>query len=217
MTLRDAPPTVSHNFMMRTILIDFGNVIAFFDHRRAVARLVEYTDLPASELLLTLYGGVLEEDYECGRINTAEYFRLAKRDGRLNCSLEQFEEAFVDIFTRNPEVCDLIPRLKPNYRLVLASNTNEAHYRKYCDQFADVLKHFDTRCPSHLIGYRKPHREYFEHCQLYAEAEPHECLFLDDYPSNIEAAKAFGWTCIAYRPDENLADRLRDLGIRLAE
>lgn len=198
---------------MRTVFIDFGNVIAFFDHRRAVSQLVRFTDMPAAELLLTLYGGVIEEDYECGRTDTAEYFRLAKRDGRLTCTQEQFEAAFVDIFTRNPEVCDLIPRLKRKYRLVLASNTNDAHYRKYCDQFADVIGLFDERCPSHLVGHRKPHREYFAYCQRVADADPHECLFLDDYPSNIEAGKAFGWQCVSYRPDENLADRLRDMGV----
>ncbi|MEO2087982.1 MAG: HAD-IA family hydrolase, partial [Gemmataceae bacterium] len=121
----------------------------------------------------------------------------------------------VDIFTPNPEVCDLIPKLKKHHRLVLASNTNDAHYRKYCDQFADVLTHFDERCPSHLVGHRKPHREYFEHCQQHADAAPHECLFIDDYPSNIEAAKAFGWNCVSYRPDESLADRLRDMGVQL--
>jgi glucose-1-phosphatase len=201
---------------MRTVFIDFGNVIAFFDHQRAVAKLSRYTDLPAHELTLALYGGVLEEDYECGRTTTAEYIRLATRDGRLTCTPDEFEAAFVDIFTPNPEVCALIPKLKARHRLVLASNTNDAHYRKYTEQFADVLAHFDERCPSHQVGHRKPHREYFEHCQRHADAAPHECLFIDDYPSNIEAAKAFGWTCVAYRPDERLSDRLRDLGVELS-
>jgi putative hydrolase of the HAD superfamily len=198
---------------MRTVFIDFGNVIAFFDHQRAIAQLKHHTDLPPHELTLALYGGVLEEDYECGRISTAEYIRLATRDGRLTCSPEQFEAAFVDIFTRNDEVCDLIPKLKPRLRLILASNTNDAHYRKYCDQFADVLKHVDVRCPSHLVGHRKPHREYFKHCQRYADAAPDECVFLDDYPSNIEAATAFGWNCVSYRPGQNLAGRLREFGM----
>ena len=200
---------------MRTVFIDFGNVIAFFDHQRAIARLKYHTDLRPAELTLALYGGVLEEDYECGRISTAEYIRLASRDAQLKCTAGQFEEAFVDIFTRNNEVCELIPLLKTHHRLILASNTNDAHYRKYCEQFADVLKHFEVRCPSHLVGYRKPHREYFEHCQRFADTVPSECLFIDDYPSNIEAATAFGWNCVSYRPGQNLAGRLREIGVQL--
>ncbi|MCU0703955.1 MAG: HAD-IA family hydrolase [Fimbriiglobus sp.] len=200
---------------MRTIFFDFGNVIAFFDHQRAVAKLSAFTPLLPAELTLALYGGVLEEDYECGRIGTAEYIRLGARDGQLSCSPEEFEAAFVDIFTRNPEVCNLIPRLKPKYRLVLASNTNDAHYRRYTEQFADVLSHFDARCPSHHAGSRKPHTDYFAYCQLHTPHPPAECVFVDDYPSNVEAARRHGWQAVLYRPGENLAGQLRGLGVEI--
>lgn len=200
---------------MRTILFDFGNVLAFFDHQRAVAKLAAHTPLPPTELTLALYGGVLEEDYECGRLSTAEYIRLATRDGQLTCSAAEFEAAFVDIFTRNDAVCDLIPRLKPKYRLVLASNTNDAHYRKYSEQFADVLKHFDARCPSHHARSRKPHAEYFAYCQRHTPHPPAECVFVDDMPSNVEAASRHGWQAVLYRPGEDLVGKLREVGVEV--
>ena len=201
---------------MRTIFLDFGNVLAFFDHQRAVTKLAAFTKLPPHELTLALYGGVLEEDYECGRLSTGEYIRLATRDGQLTCSAAEFEAAFADIFTRNPDVCDLIPKLKPKCRLVLASNTNDAHYRKYCEQFADVLTHFDARCPSHHARSRKPHPEYFAYCQRHTDARPADCVFIDDYPSNIEAAKKHGWQAVQYRPGEDLAGQLKALGVELS-
>jgi glucose-1-phosphatase len=201
---------------MRTVFFDFGNVVAFFDHQRAVATLTAFTPLPPHELTLALYGGVLEEDYECGRLTTAEYVRLATRDGRLSCPADVFETAFADIFTRNAEVCDLIPRLKPNHRLVLASNTNDAHYQKYTRQFADVLRHFDARCPSHHARSRKPHPEYFAYCQRHTDSKPTECVFVDDMPSNVEAAKRHGWHAVLYRPGEDLAGQLAAAGITLS-
>jgi putative hydrolase of the HAD superfamily len=48
---------------IRTIIFDFGNVVAFFDHGRAVARLARHTDLLPAELTLQLYGGPIEEAY----------------------------------------------------------------------------------------------------------------------------------------------------------
>lgn len=201
---------------MRTIAFDFGNVIAFFDHQRAVAKLAAHTTLPPHELTLALYGGVLEEDYECGRIGTAEYVRLGTRDGQLTCSPAEFEAAFVDIFTRNDEVCELIPRLKPHNRLILASNTNDAHFRKYTAMFADVLKHFDARCPSHHAGHRKPHPEFFAYCQRHTPHRPAECIFVDDYPSNVEAARRHGWQAVLYRPGEDLEGQLRALGVQFS-
>ena len=205
----------SYNSPMRTIFVDFGNVIGFFDHQRAIAKLSVFTDVPPHELTLALYGSPLEEDYETGKIRTSEYIRQAKLNGRLTCSDSEFQDAFVDIFWRNDEVCDLLPKLKPKYRLVLASNTNDAHYRKYSAQFADVLKHFDALCPSHYAGHRKPHREYFEFCQRHTQNPIRDCVFIDDYPSNIEAAKAFGWQTILYRPGQDLAGKLKALGVEV--
>lgn len=200
---------------IRTIIFDFGNVVAFFDHGRAVARLARHTDMPPAELVLQLYGSPIEDAYERGAIDTAEYVRLAKLNGRLACTDDEFLAAFVDIFWRNDEVCDLVPRLRTEYRLLLASNTNRAHFNKYVQQFADVLAHFDHLGTSVAAGARKPEPAYFAHCQQFAAAAPHECLFIDDLPGNVEAAGKFGWRGIAYCPDGTLRDKLRAAGVEL--
>ena len=57
---------------------------------------------------------------------------------------------------------------------------------------------------------------------MYAEGsrllglEPHECLFVDDLPANIETAERFGWKGIVYAPDGTLADKLRNAGVEIA-
>jgi glucose-1-phosphatase len=200
--------------MIRTILFDFGNVIAFFDHRRAIEKLSRHTGLEATELALVLYGGELEIAYENGQISTARYFEIAREDGRLNCSLDQFVAAFVDIFTENAGVTALVPRLKKRYRLLLASNTNDAHFTHYRKQFDHVLEHFDGLVVSHEIGARKPHRPFYEHCQKLANCEPEECLFIDDMPSNIHAAQTFGWQGVLLTTPAEAVARLKALGIQ---
>jgi FMN phosphatase YigB (HAD superfamily) len=198
---------------MRTIVLDFGNVVAFFDHRRAVSRLARFTDMPPTELTLQLYGGEIESEYECGRLSTAEYVRAAKLNGRLTCTDAEFLAAFVDIFWRNDAVCALIPRLAGRYRLVLASNTNQAHFAKFREQFADVLVHFDHLVTSFDAGARKPHAEFFAYAQQFANADPGECMFIDDLPVNVEAAKKQGWKGIAYRPGDELTGELAMAGV----
>src|SRR3954469_25941352 len=173
--------------MIRTVIFDFGNVVAFFDHGRAVRQLARFTDLDPVELALQLYGSPIEDAYERGAIPTAEYVREAKLNGRLSCSDAEFLAAFEDIFWPNPEVIDLIPRLKPRYRLVLASNTNDAHFTRFSRQFADVLGRFDHLGTSHRAGARKPEPAFFAHVHPFAQAEPAECLFVDDLPVNVEA------------------------------
>jgi putative hydrolase of the HAD superfamily len=190
-------------------------VIAFFDHGRAVARLAEYTDMDPVELTLILYGGAPEDNYERNAISTDEYVREGLINGRLTCSREQFLAAFVDIFWRNDEVCNLIPLLKPKYRIVLASNTNEAHFNRYTKQFADVLQHFDYLGTSIAACARKPEQAFFSHCHEHADADLGECVFIDDLPTNVEAGERFGWKGIVYRADGTLADKLRALGVDL--
>jgi glucose-1-phosphatase len=200
-----------------TIFIDFGNVIGFFDHHKATALLAPFTDMPEPELFRTLYGGRLEEDYEHGRIATEQYVREATKAARLTCTPDDFVHAFQAIFTPNPEIIELIARLKPKYRLVLASNTTDAHYRRYCVQFAPTISLFDMRCPSHEIGHRKPAAEYYEHCNRFAAAPPHQCLFIDDIEENIRAARnTVRWKGIVYKPRSGFMEKLKDLGIELS-
>ena len=202
--------------MIRTIFFDFGNVLAFFDHQRAVEQLVRYTNLNAIELTLRLYGDSIIDDYETGKISTEEYVREALLNGRLSCSNDEFLACFCDIFWRNDEVCSLIPRLKPNYRLVLASNTVDSHFRRYTADYADVLKHFDHLVTSHHAGERKPHAGFFTYAHRFALAAPDECLFVDDLPVNVESSMRFGWKGIVYAPDGTLDDKLREAGIDVA-
>ena len=202
--------------MIRTIFLDFGNVVSFFDHQRAIGQLSRFTDLPPTELGLILYGSPLEADYECGQITTAEYLAAARADGHLRCSDAEFLAAYSAIFWPNPAVIGLLPRLSTDYRLILASNTNEAHCTRFREQFADVLEHFDHLVVSHEARSRKPHREFFTYCQKFADCAPAECLFVDDLPSNIAAARAFGWQGIVYEAGMDLVVALRTQGVDLS-
>jgi putative hydrolase of the HAD superfamily len=200
---------------IKTLIFDFGNVLAFFDHGRAVARLDEYTDMEPVELTLVLSGGAAEDAYERGAIDTDEYVREGLLNGRLTCTPEQFLAAFGNVFWRNFEVCNLIPLVQPKYRLVLASNTTLAHYEAYTAQFADVLRYFDHLGTSFAARARKPEPEFFAHIQEHAKADPGECLFVDDQTTNDEAGVRFGWKGVVYRPDGTIADKLRAAGVVL--
>lgn len=194
--------------MIKTLFFDFGNVIAHFDHWRAVRPLTAFTEMHGDELYATLYDNALEDAYEHGSISTAEYVAEAIRRSRLSISHEDFLLHFQAIFTPNPDVMDAIPKLAGKFRLCLASNTNDAHFTHYCLQFADIMKHFSALPTSHQAGHRKPKPGFFEYCQRFAEAEPGECLFIDDIAINVEAARQHGWHAIQYCKGQKLGEIL---------
>lgn len=200
---------------MKTIIFDLGNVVAFFDHHRALERLRQFSPMTPEEMYQSVYRGPLEDQVERGHLPTPAFLRQVHQLWRLRCNVDFLEHAVSDIFTRNAEVCDLIPRLKGRYRLLLGSNTNAIHARRFLLQFADTLKQFDALVLSHEIGTRKPDAEFFQHCQTLARAKPAECVFVDDLQENVEAAKSAGLHGIVYRPNEGLANQLQALGVEI--
>jgi FMN phosphatase YigB (HAD superfamily) len=199
---------------IKAIVFDFGKVVGLFDHRVTTNRLLSYASLSADELHGRLFDTALEDDYESGRLTTEQFLRAIRESCRLSCSEAFLAAAWADIFLPNPDVCALVPKLKPYYRLLLASNTNELHSQQFTRQFADVLAHFDAIILSHRIGVRKPRPGFFEHCRKLADCPPAECLFIDDLPANVAGAIACGWQGIVYKGFDDLLAQLAALGIR---
>ncbi len=199
---------------MKTIFFDFGNVIGFFDHNRAIEKLAAHTHLTPEELDAAVYHRDTHNAYESGHLSTDEFVRRAIELGKLRCSAAEFEQMFADIFWRNDDVCDLIPTLARRHRLVLASNTCDAHYRALCTQFEPELSHFAARAASHEAGARKPHPAFYAYCQTLAAADPGECLFVDDLPANIAAGEAHGWRTAWYPAGAKLREVLAPHGVQ---
>ena len=198
---------------MKTVIFDFGNVVGFFDHHRALEKLRPYSPLTPAEMYTLVYAGTLEDRIERGQLTPPVFLRMVHQLWQLRCDVEFLSHAVADIFSPNPEVCELIPKLRGRYRILLGSNTNAIHARQFLKQFAGVLGHFDALVLSHEIGTRKPDADFFWHCQRLARANANECVFVDDMPANIEGARAIGFHAVHYRPGENLAEKLRGLGV----
>ncbi len=201
---------------LTTLVFDFGNVLGLFSHRVAAEQLAAYSTDSPEFIQGYLFGGQLEDDYESGRISTRVLMALVRETCHVRCTDAQFAKAFGDMFTRNEPVCALIPRLRPRYRLLLLSNTNDLHARYFTAQFADVFAHFDKLVLSYEVGLRKPSTDVFAYCERVAGAPPHEVLFIDDLPTNVQAARDYGWEGIVYRPGTDLAPQLAAAGVILA-
>jgi HAD superfamily hydrolase (TIGR01509 family) len=198
---------------MQTIIFDFGNVVGFFDHARTLEKLQPFTDWTPEAMFASVYKGDLEDRFERGQMTAPQIVQHIHELWQLRCDPNFLVEAIGDIFTPNPEVCELIPQLAGRYRLLLGSNTNAIHSAHFIAQFADVLSHFDGLILSHEIGTRKPDAGFFKHCHGEAKAPAASCVFVDDLADNIAGARAVGFHGIEYRPGEDLAGKLRGLGV----
>lgn len=200
---------------IHTLLFDFGNVVADFDHRRATRRFVKHSHLREAEIFDAIYNTQLEDDFEAGRVGADEFVSQAMALIAYRGSRDQFVAEFVDIFTPNADVTALIPRLAGKYRLVLASNTNVLHAVHFRQQLADTLAHFDALGVSYEAGARKPHPAFYAHCQALAAGSARGSLFIDDIGVNVEAARAFGWQGVQFKTVDQLLRDLREHGVNV--
>lgn len=204
-------------YPMKAIVFDFGNVIGFFDHRRATDRLAKFSDLSSEAIFAAMLGGQLEDDFESGRMSVDEFVRELCRRARVRCSAREAADICKDIFWPNQDLIALLPRLQKRHRILLGSNTNALHAEQFRRQFADVFRFFDHLVLSHEIGTRKPKAGFFEHCQRLAGCAPPECVFIDDLSANVAGAEACGWHGIVYRGVDDLCQRLGGIGIWTSE
>lgn len=196
-----------------TVVFDFGNVLSFFSKRKAAQQLALHSDMAADTIEGLVWSGQLEESYEMGLLTTAQLLQELRQQCRLTGTDQQLSRAYADIFEANHDVCSVIPRLRYRYRLLLLSNTNELHYHQFSRQFADTLRCFDALVLSYQVGLRKPHPGIYDHCQKLASSPAEECLFIDDLPDNVAAARDRGWHGLVYRPGDNLAALLEEVGV----
>ncbi|MBI3821359.1 MAG: HAD family phosphatase [Planctomycetes bacterium] len=198
---------------MKTIIFDFGNVVGFFDHGRTLEKVRPHSPFSPAEMYASVYDGDLEDQIERGQVPVPVFLDHVHQLWQLKCDVYFLHDAIRDIFWPNPEVCELIPKLAGRYRILLGSNTNAIHSRQFITQFADVLSHFDSLVLSHEIGTRKPDRAFFQRCHELAEAPAAQCVFVDDLAANIAGARALGFHGIHYRPNADLAGKLRAAGV----
>ena len=150
------------------LIFDFGNVVAFLDHHRASRKLAELSGNGMNEN--DIYTGIfrpggMEEDYDCGRVTSQEFIQQIKKMFQIQSGDAEVELAWCNIFWRNESITRLLAELhQKSYRLILASNTNELHYRWFKKEYAGILTNFDVEILSYQLGYRKPDKRFYQNC-----------------------------------------------------
>lgn len=202
------------------LIFDFGNVVAFFDYRKACDVLGRPLGL-SGEALLELartrnFVSILQQ-YESGAITAEAFSALFCELVGLDMTHQEFAAAWSDIFWLNEPMARLVEFLKgEGYRLVLGSNTNALHAAQFQRQFAKTLAHFDHLVLSHEVGHLKPSAEFYYACAAAAGQEPASCLFIDDLAENVEGAKAAGLSALQFTEFPKLLSDLMAAGVNIS-
>lgn len=193
----------SRGSQIEVVLFDLGNVILPFSHYQIAEKLAPFAtqdkgrDPDAIFSYLFDLGDGAVNDYESGKVSTADFFQSLKTHLRLSISFETFVPIWNEIFTENREVSEIIRSLKGKKRLGLVSNTNALHF-DYALATFPVLRLFDAWILSHEVGFKKPAPQIFWRAIAWAGILPESILYIDDVEGHVQAAAALGMQGIRF-------------------
>ena len=205
--------------MIKLFVFDLGNVIAPFEHRQIVVKLLQRTRSKIVSSPHEVFSFLFDAEngfvnrYEEGRMSSLEFFVTLRDRYGLEVDFEEFKTIWNHIFWSSPDVNEVITYLKgKGFPIFLLSNTNELH-------FSYILKHFpivhtlDEWILSFEVGAKKPQKRIFDVVHERMDVKSEEVFFVDDIRENVDAAERCGFQGMVYTEPAGLWEALREKGI----
>ena len=172
--------------------------------------------LPRSSVFQTLYRTDLWRDIERGKGDPAAWMEAAHHEleARAGRPLPRLHEQWRTSQQAIAPNLDLVKALRRRYRLSILSNA-DISLRRRLERDIGIHHLFDDIVCSAEVGMAKPEPAVFALAAARLEVAPGECVFVDDWDLNVEAARAAGMQAVLYRVDrgDDLRAQLAALGV----
>ncbi|HEX9891700.1 MAG TPA: HAD family phosphatase [Actinomycetota bacterium] len=208
---------------IRGLLIDFGGVLTG-PLGEAFERFCAEEGVDPSGLREALKSAYHDQDpehfvslVETGRMEVEEFERRLAEVLSEGLDRPVAHEGLVDRMVAGIGIeegmVDLVRRARAaGVRTALVSNSWGLHY--YPTSLLEEL--FDTVVISGQVGLRKPLADIYRLAADRLSLPPEACLFVDDFPPNVEAAQALGMRGYVHEdPKRSVSDLSRSLGLAL--
>lgn len=196
---------------LRGIICDLGGVVVRIDPTRVVARLAALSGLSPEEVA-SRYPDARYEAFERDECTEVDHCSHLRQRLCLDADDDEVSAAFNDLFLGvDREVLAVLQDLRErDLRVIALSNTNRTHHAVWSTMFASELAVFDQVHCSFELGARKPEpRAYSAVLETHGLAAG-EVLFVDDTPSNVEAARASGLDGVLFSDAGDLRRAIAD-------
>jgi len=183
--------------MIKNILFDIGSVLLLFDREATVREFSYYSETIPQENFTAEHVFLPEfcPGMETGEISPCEYYERFRKVSGCRVSFRHFSLIWARYFTDSRPMIALGRSLSRRFRVYFLSNTDPLHIPMLYSRFPDLL-FFHGQALSYELGVLKPERSFFERALAKFALKPSECLFIDDQPQNVEAARKLGMRSI---------------------
>ena len=185
--------------MIKNLVFDLGNVLVEFMPKKY---LTELGISEVNELYEIIFKDPRWNEFDRGTIKIEEYVTLLKNENPQYASY--FDVIFGEnwtykLFKVKDNTVSFLKQASKSYNIYILSNISEyvLNYIKTLDFF----RYVNSGTYSYLVKSCKPEDAIYNTFIKENNLIPQECLFLDDIPANIEAAKKVGMNGIVFHDD----------------
>ena len=178
-----------------TIIFDFGGVILDINPDLSRRRFAEMLGIENARKLETEQ---LPQLYETGNISRTEFVDRINLIAKTNIPENEIIAAWnAMLLNYKPARIEWIKRLHKDHKLLLLSNTNDAHFEYFHNKLiaeygVTFYQLFDHVYLSHEMGLLKPSHEIYERVIAEQQLNLQRTLFIEDTARNVAGAQEVG-------------------------
>ena len=198
--------------MIRVVICDVGDMLLRYKWQMVLARLARLSGKEPDDVNNIIGGnmhgpGSIIYEHDFGTLTTGQFISALRTLLKIGSEVpdQLLRAAFMNYFELSGDTRRLLHFLKGTYTLGIISNMNPLQWKYITDTFPTLNENsgvFSFRVLSYEELMVKPdwriYQLAFQRACLAAGEKfnepllPRNCVFLDDRPENIEAARAFG-------------------------
>lgn len=197
--------------MINTIIFDFAGVVSKTNFLPVLIKdCEEKMGMDGKEFRKIFFEQ--EEAFTIGKMSCKDFWQVACKG--YDIPFEKFNEVFSNAYEINPEMVELLKRLKDNYSVVMLSDNFDGLAQSiYANPALSGL--FERIFLSNEIGMSKKMPGCFEYVLKELGKAADECLFTDDKEENLKPAMALGMNVVHFTGAEDFKNALQQKGVRV--
>ena len=208
---------------IEAVVFDFGGVMAIFHRPELFEALEGQLGLETGSLPEILYRSPEWRLAEIGAIDDAEYWRrigprlgLGSGTEPTEAEIRDFQQALFGEVEADPDMVDLVQRLRGRYQTGLLSNATLRDPQRLLERYG-LEGLFDVVVVSAAVGLAKPDPAIYRLALEHLGTAPERTVFVDDFERNVVAASDLGMHGVHFTGYSDLIVALRELGLEPLE
>ncbi len=202
LTGKEAPP--------RAVLFDFGGVLATEGFREGLQAIAQRQGLDPAKVHQLGMDAIYDTEYITGRGSEADFWAMMRDRAGIDGTDAGLSGEILGSFAIRPRMIEAVRRLRRN-GFITAILSDQTDWLEWLDRRDNFFVEFDRVFNSFHLGKGKRDPSVFTDVAAAIGISPHEALFVDDMPGNVERAISRGMRGMVFTDEERCLTELERL------